>query len=631
MISFMKLGWKRLFAGLFVAWVGLPSLAHAYVDMAPTLAKIISDSRNIGVVEVVEFDRAGHRLTLREVRSLKGEKTGDPIRHDVASEEGTAVPRPILQWAAPGARAVLFTSRSTALVCIGQGWYQARSSGSGQWKIGKDRPDLPLAYWGSLSRLAEGVELMLAGKEAVLTVVAHGADDQAASFDLALNRMSVPELVRVQRIRANMRMPAMVMAASANPAYDLGVGSVDEAQRPELIEKLKSSDPMVRADAADDLRRLGPKAKEAREPLAKLLGDASPRVRFLAAAALLRIDPKDGRGIDPLSRGLDGANRDERREAVRAVGLAGSGAGELTPKVAALLKDSDESMKIAALQTIYMLGPCASKAVESVTPLLDDPNLAIDAADALGRIGPAAQPAPKQLTAMLSSNQTTVQWAAVRAMSQIGGREAHPAVDFIRGKMSGAGEVDAYNMMIYLALLGPVASDAVSVVQRAPLANPALPGATMWAIEADKSLPWQSTGGGFGGRGGMSPMGRGGMGGGGFDVALSIYEAMIRELGPRLQPTAKLLAGKIMDGTAGTVPEWGYEILTCGPEEAVTILAPHLADTDLVMRERSAVAIGYMGPAGTSAKSQVAAAIEKASSEREGRLMKWCLRQIDRQ
>ena len=69
-----------------------------------------------------------------------------------------------------------------------------------------------------------------------------------------------------------MKMPPMVMAASSNPAYYLGIGAVDEAELPALIEKLKSSDPMVRADAADDLRRLGPKAKTAQDALGQAPG-----------------------------------------------------------------------------------------------------------------------------------------------------------------------------------------------------------------------------------------------------------------------------------------------------------------------------------------------------------------------
>ncbi len=217
-----------LLAALPLACLSRATPSHAYIDLAPTLAKIISDSQRISVAEVVRFTRESRVVVLKEIRSLKGEMSSDLVQHMVAAAPGAAVARPILQWATPGARAVLFVSRNAALVCVGEGWYQVRAAGSGPWKLAKDRPDLPLAYFGPVSRLAQSVGLMVAGKDAVLTVVAHGESDEAASFDLALNRFSTPGLVRIQRIRANLQMPPMVMAVSRNPAYAIGPGPVDE-------------------------------------------------------------------------------------------------------------------------------------------------------------------------------------------------------------------------------------------------------------------------------------------------------------------------------------------------------------------------------------------------------------------
>ncbi len=601
--------------------LGLTTPSLAYIDLAKTLSSVISDSKKIVLVEVVEFSREKRELVLKEVRALQGELSLDPIRHEVASADGAAIPRQILQWAAPGARGVLFTSRSAALICVGPGWYQVRSSGTGSWKLGKDRPDLPLAYYGNVSRLAESIGLMLAGHDAVLTVVAYGADNEGASFDLALNRPSLPGLVRVQRIRANLKMPPMVMAASANPAYFIGLGSVDEGDLEALLEKLKATDDLARAEAANDLRCLDRKALAAVGPLAELLHDPTPSVRLSAAAALLKIDPLDSRGIELLGRSLDSQDFAEQRDAARAVGLAGPAAASVAGKLAGLLQNPDASLRITALQAISMLGPAAAQAAGAVTPLLDDPEVAIDAADALGRIGAAARPALQRLAKMLSADQPTVRWAAVRAMSQIGGAAAHPAVDFMVRTLPTASEVEGYNMMIYLALLGPVAKDAASTIRSVRIKNPVLPSATLWAIESDQSFPWL-------GRGGFGMPGPGGPGGQGPDFALYIYESYVHELGDRLRPAASLLAQKIMDGTAGDVPGWGYKILACGPEEALDILTPHLADKDLVMRERAAVALGYMGTAAASNKNQVEVALNKAETDREQRLLAWCLREI---
>jgi hypothetical protein len=611
-----------LSACLLFLWLTSP--AQAYIDLAPTLAKIISESKKIALVEVVAFSREKRVVVLKEVLALKGEISSNPLVHVVASGGRPTIPRPILQWASPGARAVLFSARNIALVCLGQGWYQVHSPGNGPWTLGKDRPDLPLAYYGTVSRLVESVGLMTAGKDAVLTVVAHGADNEGASFDLALNRASVPGLVRVERIRASAKMPPMVMAASANPAYVVGPGPVDEGDLPALVAKLDTADPMVSAEAANDLRCLGRKAGAAAVPLAELLQHTVPQVRLSAAAALVRIDPKDARALTVLSRGLQSANPAERREAARATGLAGPGAAALAAKLAGLLQDPDEPLRVVALQAISMLGPAAADAAQTVTPLLDDPELAIDAADALGRIGAPARPALQRLAQMLSVKEPAVRWAAVRAMSQIGGEHAHPAVDFMVRALRDASEVDGYNIMIYLALLGPVAKDAAPTVRNTRIKHPLLPSATLWAMELDKSLPWA-------GRGRFGPPGPGGPGGEGPDLGSLVYEAFVHELGERLRPSARLLARKIMDGTAGDVPAWGYKILATCPATAIDLLAPHLADKDIAMRERAAVALGYMGAAAAPGIDRVKAALSKAATDREQRLLAWCLREISRE
>ena len=613
---------------LTLACLCLATPAHAFVDMAPTLAKIISDSQKIQLVEVAQFSPEKHTLVLKGVRAIKGELDGNPVQHDVAAAGGSLVPRAIQQWAGPGARGVLFISRATELLCLGEGWYAVRSSGNGEWKLGADRADLPLAYYGSVSRLADGITRMLAGRDAILTTVQHGVDD-AASFDLALNRASLPGLIRVQRIRANLAMPGTVMAVSANPAYLIGKGRVGEEDLPLLLTQLKDPDATVRAESADELRDLGRKAGAAEEILTELLGDKTPRARYSSASALLCINKENQKAVAVLAKGLTDSDATARRDAARAAGRSGPGAAPLIDKLALLLKDSNESTRVSALQAIALLGPIAASAAPAVVPLLDDTNLCIDAADALGRIGPRARPVPKRLVEMLSSSESAIQWAAVRGMAQIGGKESHPAVEFIVRNMRGASEINLYSMMIYLALIGPDAADAISAVQTSTLAQPVIPSATAWAIRMD-SYPWQYNAQngmrGFGGRGGP---GMGGPGGGGmFDLYTTMYEAYIRELGERLQPLALKLAQQIKAGTAGDVPTWGYKLLDCAPEESVSTLSACLLDGDLAVRERAAVALGSMGVAAFPAKERVSLALDKAATEQERHLLEWCLREI---
>src|SRR5205807_1924793 len=100
-------------------------------------------------------------------------------------------------------------------------------------------------------------------------------------------------------------------------------------------------------------------------------------------------------------------------------------------RLGALLNDPDALVRRMALQAIATIGPAAADAVQPVMALLDRPDTAVDAADALGRLGPAARPALKPLARLLASDAPAERWAAVRAMSQIGGDEAAPAVKFM--------------------------------------------------------------------------------------------------------------------------------------------------------------------------------------------------------
>lgn len=624
-------GRRLLVAVLVWACPGLVGPVQAYIDLAPTLSKIVQDSQRISVVEVVSFDQAGHVLTLKETKALKGALGTAVIRQDLAEANSSVVPPEIVQWAEAGARGVLFSSRTTSLVCFGQGWYQAKSSG-GQWKLGVDRADLPLAYYGTVSRLADGIATMLAGGTAIVTTVQHGADD-AASFDLALNRVRLPGVIRVQRIRANMSMPGTVAAVSANPAYLVGAGLVGEEEIPGLLKRLSSPTATVRAEAAEDLQQLGRKAAPAEAALLKLLADPVVRVRLSAASAALSIAGKRDAAIDVLAKGLSSTDAATQRAAVDAVSRAGQAAGPLVSGLVTLLNGTTAALvRHAAVRAVGALGPAGADAASALVPLLDDSTLMIEVADALGRIGPAARPVPKRLVSMLADDQPpTVQTAALRAMAQIGGPEAHPAVDYMIKALPSADEIGLYNMHIYLSLLGPVATDAIPALQSARLMNPVLPTATIWAIRSN-SLPWQSMAAGRNGFPLGGPPGGAGFGGGpgggfGFDLFSTMYLAYFRELGERLRPVALMLLKQMQDGTANETPVWGYKLLTCAPTESVAQLTAALESGDLGTRERATVALGYMGAASFPAQAKLETALSKASTDGEKKLIAWALRE----
>jgi HEAT repeat protein len=225
-------------------------------------------------------------------------------------------------------------------------------------------------------------------------------------------------------------------------------------------------------------------------------------------------------------------------------------------------------------------------------------------------MGPAARSSLKALTPLLASTAPAERWAAVRAMAQIGGPDAAPAVKVLIAELPKAPEMEGYNMLIYLALLGPVARDAIPAVRASRVRNPILRQVTAWAIDPGEELPW------------VGPFGE-------VEFAQYIFTAYVQELGDHLRPVAQSLARKIMAGKAGQVPGWGYKLLARFPEDVLPLLTPGLTDKELVMRERATVALGYMGQVAAVAKPQVAQALQSATDEREQRLLKWCLRELE--
>ena len=317
----------------------------------------------------------------------------------------------------------------------------------------------------------------------------HGAEQEGASFDLAFNRSNLPGFVKVQRLKANLQMPPKVLMVSASTAYPRRPGSRRQTRRSlACCDKLKDADAEVRAESAGDLGSLGAKSAAAKSDLVALLDDVTPAVSLAAAGALLRIESNEPRALATLTKGLASTDPIIRRHAVAAIGLSGS--ASLAEPLIAGLRDSDLRVRRSALQAVATLGPAASKTVDAVAELLDDPATAIDAADALGRIGPAARSTLKRIAKLFKSGPTAQHWAAVRAMSQIGGADAHPAVEFMIRELPRASEYDGYNMMIYLSMLGPVARDAIPAIYQSRVKNPILRQSTAWAIEPDGRFPF---------------------------------------------------------------------------------------------------------------------------------------------
>ena len=537
--------------------------ARGYIDITPTLGRVIAESHWIAVVQVEKVHREKRAILYSKITDLKGELPFQTIRHQLAAGHPPRLPRELLDWARPGERAVLFVSPRIALLCTGQTWYQTDVPAPQQdeqwWRMSLDRPELALAYRGSVRRLADAVTQILAGREVIITTVAHGAQGRGTFSDVVFNTLqSSAAEAPMQRLRASLRMPPYLIAIGADPSWFVGLGAVTHEDLPRLIEELSSPDRAQRLDAADDLLLLRQDAREAIEPLQQRLVDDDPRVRLHAATALLAIDPKSQPALKTLTDALADPAPDTRRDAANSIARLGPSIDASLPQLlTALERESGPQVRCALIQTIGAAGPTAAPSANALIKLLDDPAARLCAAEALGRIGaPAAIEALPALTRMLASDDPEQQWAAARSMVLIGTEGAKPVVPFLVQRLNRAPRGrELYQLTWLLGILGPIAKDALPDLANARWRDNELATIAMWAIAPCDKFPWQL---------GYTA-----------DRAcdLWLFADYIQRMGPaRTNPAALALVDAILNDRAGRVPSWGHHLLIARKEVALPAL-----------------------------------------------------------
>jgi len=169
-----------------------------------------------------------------------------------------------------------------------------------------------------------------------------------------------------------------------------------------LTKQLKSSDPEMRRAAAKGLSEAGPDAKTAITALTSALSDKDLFVRRFAAQALGEIGPDAKSAVKPLTDAL----KDPKKEVAEAAATALGKIGAVEP-LTALVRDSKRELgpRRRAIEALGMMKSDAKSAVPALTGALKDKDLRIEAADALGEIGPDASSALKELEAIAGSKE----------------------------------------------------------------------------------------------------------------------------------------------------------------------------------------------------------------------------------
>jgi HEAT repeat protein len=566
--------------------------AQAYIDVSPTLGRIILESANIALVRVDKTHREKRIVIYKKVADLRGTLPDTPIKHQLTDGHPPREPRHILDWATPGQPAVVFSYRGTMLVCTGPCWYEvhratapARGVDTDEdglvpwWRMSLDRPELALVYCGSPNRLAKHVKDILENKKVIVTTVAHGAQGRGAFSECVFNDMQAGALPPLQRLYASLNMPRTVYDIDTGSPWFVGLGAISESEIPQAIQGLEAAEPPDRLDALGDLASLGRSAKSALPVIRKLLTDTDPTIRLQAATAIALIDPASQHAIDVLIAALADASPIIRRTAAQCLARLGPPAAAALDPLLRLVTapDPDANVRAAAIDAIGRLGTAAKNAIPQLIKLLEDPGLRCAAAESLGRIGPGAGAALPALTKALSDSDATWQWTAARAMVLIGGDGARPVVPFLVQKTARAPRSrELYQLTWLLGLLGPVANDAIPTLHHAQNRDNELAAMAIWAVAPQEQYPWQI------GYHWNRPCDQ------------WLFADYIDRMGDRATPAAATLASRILDGTAGRVPPWGYHLLKARPQAALPILKKGLEHEDARVRHRAQIALSAM-------------------------------------
>jgi HEAT repeat protein len=260
-----------------------------------------------------------------------------------------------------------------------------------------------------------------------------GNDRVRAKAVEALGKMGAPA--------ASVAVPSLMHAlrdqdswVSALAAEALGeMGESADGAIPALVRSLGHLNPQVRAASAEALGKMGVAAAGARLALEKASLDEDGGARSQAIRALGAIGrPSSGKGAGPSEQAFLAAFQDAdplvRAAAVEAVGQWGAtrstgfpGAAILSG-LAPLLEDANDQVKVEVIQVLPKLAGATPTVIDGLCRRLleDDSTWAqVNAALALGKLGPAAAAAGGSLLRAVETGEVSVREQAMRAIAMI--------------------------------------------------------------------------------------------------------------------------------------------------------------------------------------------------------------------
>jgi HEAT repeat protein len=195
----------------------------------------------------------------------------------------------------------------------------------------------------------------------------------------------------------------------------------------QLTGALKDPDPSTRAAVAEALALAGSLAKSAASELAPLLADQDKSVRFAAIVALGRITPEGASAVAETMAKMITTEKDldMKLELITSLGLLAEKSPVVVNALAALLTNSDESLRRSAARTLGTFGMGAAPAAEALLKVATTDkakDIRVDAVHAFGSaVGPEIlKKRMKEFVPLLMDPEFEVRLAVVAEIGALG-------------------------------------------------------------------------------------------------------------------------------------------------------------------------------------------------------------------
>jgi HEAT repeat protein len=415
-----------------------PSDADAYITAPVQSLGQLCESTYITLVSVEKFSKEKGVIIYRKVRDLKGTYPCERIRHafdlkntpqhkgpgDVPVRPDEVDWRYALDWAEAGKTAVVFSLKYDPYgdfghTYIDRCWYATMCPARDWdfwWSIYSDPALLKRWHCGTTAQLAAAVELILAGKTAVVPTLVEGSRDE-----LRQGRGKIQGL----RVGAQLR--------DYNPDRDR-VADFLVKDLAAILKDLESPERRLRLEGLHAAASAGSEARAALSKVLPLIDDSDEELRLAALGALLRIEPANARiasGARPFLKHADPQRRIQALEILSAIPAEADPSGLLNC-AAALLEEADPQLRRRSSLALARIGKAATPVVGALAKLLKetDRELRILGAETLGRIGGEAAVAALAET-VRSDASGTVRMRAADSLARLGpaAKPARPALE----------------------------------------------------------------------------------------------------------------------------------------------------------------------------------------------------------